>query len=167
MSKSLYHISEEYIQLMERIEDAEGVLDESTALALEINSEEVQVKGGNYGLMIRKYEGDIAAIDAEIKRLTALKKSKVSTVGRLKESISNAMQLFGITKIETPIIKLSFRKSTRLVETDDYNLTNLPEKYLTREEVVKVDKKAITADLKAGESVVGYELQDNQNLQIK
>jgi len=152
---------------MERIEDAEGVLDESTALALEINSEEVQVKGGNYGLMIRKYEGDIAAIDAEIKRLTALKKSKVSTVGRLKESISNAMQLFGITKIETPIIKLSFRKSTRLVETDDYNLTNLPEKYLTREEVVKVDKKAITADLKAGESVVGYELQDNQNLQIK
>ena len=167
MNKSLYNISQEYIELMERVEDAEGVLDDSTALALEINSEEVQVKGGNYGLMMRKYEGDIATIDAEIKRLTALKKSKVLTVARLRETVSNAMQLFGITKIETPIIKLSFRKSTRLVETEDYKADTVPDKYIVREEVVKVDKKAITADLKAGLSVVGYELQENQNLQVK
>ncbi len=167
MNKSLYHISGEYIALMEEIEDAEGVLDESTSRALEINSEEVQVKGANYGLMIRKYEGDIATIDSEIKRLTALKKSKVLTVGRLMETISSAMHLFGITKIETPIIKLSFRKSTRLVINEDYDATVVPEKYLTREEVVKVDKRAITADLKAGLSVVGYDLEENQNLQIK
>ena len=45
---------------------------------------------------------EVDVIDAEIKRLTALKKNIETTNEKLKEAVSFAMQSYGIFEVKTP-----------------------------------------------------------------
>jgi hypothetical protein len=67
-------------------------------------------------------------------------------------------------KIETPLIKLSFRKSES-VEVDDIN--SLPAMYKTIKLTETPDKKLIKDSLKLGKEIPGCKLVENNNLQIK
>jgi len=107
-------------------------------------------------------EGEAAIIDAEIKRLQGLKKSRENTAARLKTTISEAMQLFGVQEIKTPVLKLCFLKSTT-VETDE----NLDANFVKTTTTTAPDKAAIKAAINAGEVVNGARLVEHFNLQIK
>ena len=74
MKKALYNIEREYLELAEQIEQAEGELTPELETALAITEGELQTKAVGYGFIIRESEGNIAIIDDELKRLTALKK---------------------------------------------------------------------------------------------
>ena len=165
--KSLYHIQADYIKLAEQIEEAEGVLDENTEKALAISEQELTTKACNYGFVILQMENRSAAIDAEIKRLQALKKPIDNTVKRLKESVQGAMEMFGVKKIEGDTIKISFRKSNRLVTPENPDLSAIDEKFKITKTVVDLDKKAITDAIKAGEEIEGFSIGQFNNLQIK
>lgn len=165
MKKALYTIEQEYIELAEQIEQAEGELTPELETALAITEGELQTKAVGYGFIIKEAEGNIAIIDAEIKRLTALKKSEQSKVDRLKDSISKAMQLFGIFKVETPLLKLSFRTSKRVIGSP---LVDLPDELVTIvPEQRKPNLTAIKATIEGGFEVDGYTIEEFQNLQIK
>lgn len=165
MKKALYNIEREYLELAEQIEQAEGELTPELETALAITEGELQTKAVCYGFIIREAEGNIAIIDAELKRLTALKKSEQSKVDRLKDSISKAMQLFGIFKVETPTLKLSFRSSKRCV---GQSLHPLPDELVTIvPEQRKPNLTAIKATIENGFEVDGYYIEEFQNLQIK
>ena len=88
MKKSLYQIEQEYLQIAQTIEDADGVLDEQMEQALIINQEELQTKAVKYALVIRQMDAEAAMLKAEIARMNALKKSKENTVDRLKDAIA-------------------------------------------------------------------------------
>ena len=118
MKKSLYQIEQEYLQIAQIIEDADGVLDEQMEQALIINQEELQTKAVKYALVIRQVDAEAAMLKAEIARMNALKKSKENTVDRLKDAIAGAMQMYGITKIQGDLINLSFRKSQKVMQVD-------------------------------------------------
>ena len=167
MKKSLYQIEQEYLQIAQSIEDADGVLDEQTEQALMINQEELQTKAVKYALVIRQMDAEASILKAEIARMNALKKSKENTVARLKEAIGAAMQRHGIIKIQGELINLSFRKSQKVMQTDKEMdaLSALPEQYLRTK--TEVDTSAIRAALKSGEEVDGFELIENQSLQLK
>lgn len=164
MKKALYTIEQEYIELAEQLEQGEVTQELETALA--ITESQLQTKAIGYGFIIRESEGNIAMIDAEIKRLQALKKSEQSKVDRLKTAISNAMELFGITEVKTPTLKLSFRRSERVKSDPFYDA--LPDELVTViPEQRKPDLTAIKNVLKSGYEVNGFWIEECNNLQIK
>lgn len=160
--RALYHITSELNAINEELISAGGELTPELESKLAITQEELSVKATNYGLVMLNNEADINAIDAEIKRLQALKAPLESTNKKLKEAISNAMLTYGLEKVESATLKLSFRKSEAVEVFDE---SKLNQKYFNYKPTV--DKTAIKADLKAGVEVDGARIVTNQNLQIK
>jgi hypothetical protein len=164
MKLSLYNIQTEYLQLAEELIENGGELTPELTEALAINQANLETKSTNYGLVIKQWNAEADIIDAEIDRLTTLKKQRLKAVERLENNISQAMQLYNVDKIETPILKISFRKSES-VEIN--NMAQIDAKFLNEKVTVTPDKKAIKDAIKAGETVEGATLVINQNIQIK
>lgn len=161
--KSLYHIEQEYLDIAAQLED--GELTPELETALQINSNELQGKAIAYAYVIKDSDATIDAIDSEIARLTALKKVEKNKAERLKDAISNAMQFHGITEVKSDLLKLSFRKSEKVV---GMSFEDLPDAYLTIvPESRKPNLTAIKAGLKEGKVIGDYRIEENQNLQIK
>jgi len=164
MKKSLYNIENEYLEITNQLEHGEVTPELETALA--INESELQGKAVAYAYVIKESDDTVIAIDAEIKRLQGIKKTEQNKSKRLKETISNAMELYGIQEIKTETLKLNFRRSEGVICTDsevsiDKDLcTVVPE-------TIKPNLAAIKAAIKEGETVEGFEIETRYNLQIK
>jgi len=159
---NLFNIKQEYINLVNSIIDNNGELSPELSQALAINETELKEKAINYGYVIRSFEYENDIIDAEIKRLKALKEQKEKAIQKLKDAVSDAMNLYGIEKVESPALKLSFRKSES-VEISE----NLDKRFMIEKVTLQPDKVAIKEAIKKGEQVEGAVLVINQNLQIK
>ena len=157
---NLYQIKNEYLTLASQLE--QGELTPEIEQQLQINEEQLKEKAINYGYVIRSFEYDNDVIDAEIKRLKQLKEYKENAIDKLKSAVSDAMQLYGIEKIDSPTLKLSFRKSESIEVSD-----NLDKKYLIEKTTLQPDKQAIKKAIKDGKQVEGAVLVTNYNIQIK
>lgn len=164
MKVALYQIEQEYLNIVQSIIDAGGEITEEQETALSISKEQLQNKGVCYGFIVKELEGNIDLIDLEIKRLNALKKPLVNSIDRLKNNLSNAMQMFDVTELKTPLLKINFRKSES-VEIEDIDL--LDADFVKTTITKAADKIAIKEAIKQGENVQGAVLVTNQNLQIK
>ena len=160
---NLYNIENEYVMLTQQIIDAEGVVDEDINLALAINLEQLETKGISYGFIIKTLDNEVEIIDKEIERLKKLKEVRVKTADDLKERLLEAMELFDIVKLESPLLKISLKKSERV----DANQDLVPSEYLNKKVTFTVDKVKIKADIKAGKSIIGAVITSHNNLQIK
>ena len=111
-------------------------------------------------------EADQAA--AEIKRIQALKKAKENTADRLRETLLNALMIFtqedakGIRRFETPLAKLSTRKSQAVEVLDEKSIP--PAFFIVKKEVWKSE---ISKAIKDGEFVPGAQLKENISLSIR
>ena len=162
MKTTLYQIEQTYINIVEQLMNDECTpqLEE----ALQIAEHDLQTKGIAYANVIKQMDSECDIIDAEIERLTKLKKARQNAIEKLKERIKQAMILFGKDEIKTPIIKLSFRKSEAVIVHD---LNALPQMFKTIKVTEQPDKAKIKEAIKAGEDVIGCEIITNLNLQIK
>jgi hypothetical protein len=164
MKTSLYQIEQTYLNLVESLIENGGELTPELETELSINKEQLQNKGVCYGFICKELEGNIDLIDLEIKRLQALKKPLVNSIDRLKNNLSQAMQMFDVTELKTPLLKINFRKSESIEVTDiDLLDTDFVKTTITK----AADKIAIKEAIKSGENVQGAILQTNLNLQIK
>jgi len=161
---SLFEIESQYRLLADTLIEAGGELTDGMETALQINKTDLETKARSYGYVVLDLESEVEQIDAQIKRLSAMKSARNKTIDRLKETVSNAMQLFEISEVKTATLKLNFRKSES-VEVD--NLDLLDATYKTEKISVTANKVKIKEDIKAGISVTGAVLQVNNNLQIK
>lgn len=159
---NLFNIKQEYINLVNTIIDNNGELSPELSQALAINETELKEKAINYGYVIRSFEYENDIIDSEIKRLKALKEQKEKAIQKLKDAVSDAMNLYGIEKVESPALKLSFRKSESIEISE-----NLDKRFMIEKVTFQPDKVAIKEAIKKGEQVEGAVLVINQNLQIK
>ena len=164
MKVALYQIEQEYLNIVQSIIDAGGEITEEQETALSISKEQLQNKGVCYGFIVKELEGNIDLIDLEIKRLNALKKPLVNSIDRLKNNLSQAMQMFEVTELKTPLLKINFRKSES-VEVTDIDL--LDADFVKTTITKAADKVSIKEAIKQGENVQGAVLVTNQNLQIK
>lgn len=161
---SLFEIESQYRLLADTLIEAGGELTDGMETALQINKTDLETKARSYGYVVLDLESEVEQIDAQIKRLSAMKSARNKTIDRLKETVSNAMQLFEISEVKTATLKINFRKSES-VEID--NLDLLDATYKVEKVSVTANKVKIKEDIKAGISVTGAILQVNQNLQIK
>ena len=159
---NLYEITQEaqYLAVLLETEELTAELEE----ALIINQDQLQAKAVNYAKVIANFQAESDAIDQEIKRLKAMKENRDKKVEWLKESVKKAMLVSGIEKVESPLFKLSGRRS-EAVEVDVVEA--LPSAFQNVKNVVTADKVAIKEAIKRGEFVMGARIIENFNLQIK
>lgn len=161
---NIFNIQKEYQNLVNELIENGGELTPELEIALQITKDNFHSKSENYAYITKQFASENDIIDNEIKRLQQAKKAREKTIERLKSTIEYAMNTFEVDKIETPLIKISFRKSES-VEVEDVN--NLPALY----KVVKVsetaDKLKIKDAIKSGILIEGCTIKTNRNLQIK
>ncbi len=163
MKQSLFNIQQEYLELASALEHGEVTPELETQLA--ITETALQTKAVGYAHIIREGKANIAAMKDEIARIQGLLKSEQNKVDRLETAISNAMQMFGVHEVKTPLVKLSFRRSEAVV--GDANAA-LPDEFVrVVPEQRKPDLPAIKSAIKEGREVDGYRIEERFNLQIK
>jgi len=163
MEKSLYKIESEYLELINQLEESEGVLTMELSNALEINKNELEVKSIAYHETIKQRESLNERIDKEIARLNAIKRQNNTLILHLKHNLVQAVSIFG--NYEAGFLKFSTRKSKQVVI--DYDVNDLPKQYKTVKVTETADKVAIKKAIESGQEVYGCRLVENINLQIK
>jgi hypothetical protein len=161
---NIFNIQTEYQLLVNELIENGGELTPEIELALQINKDNFHSKSENFAYVTKQFDAEMDIIDNEIKRLQQAKKSREKTIQRLKDTIELAMLTFDIDKIETPLIKISFRKSES-VEVSDVN--ELPNEFKTIKLTETADKLKIKDALKSGMFISGCSIKSNRNLQIK
>ena len=155
---TLYELTGQFLDIYNLDADDETKLDTLDSIDWQTDYEE---KVENYIKVMKNLEADIEARKAEIKRLTELNKADKKKKDHLKETLSTSMALTGHERVDTPLFKVSFRKS-QAVEVDE---TVLPENYKIA--TWKPDKKRLKEDLKNGLEIIGASLVERKNLSIR
>ena len=165
---NLYEINAEIAQAIESMFDTvneeTGEVDAGTFDRLESLQAEKSAKIENCGLFLKNLDSEIDAIDAEIKNLTARKKTKENKRERLKEYITPFIAESESKHFETARVAFSLRSSESVNITDE---SAIPAEYLKTKTETAPDKTAIKKAIKAGAVISGAELITKQNLQIK
>ena len=161
---NIFKIQSEYQQIVTQLIENGGELTPELELAMQITKDNFHSKSESYGYCIREINYNKEIIEKEIERLQKLNRSCNKTIDRLKDNIELAMTTFEVDKIETPLIKISFRKSES-VEVE--NVNKLPNEYKVIKLTETADKLKIKDVIKAGETIEGCYLKTNRNIQIK
>ena len=160
---NIYNIQQEFMLLAEELINNGGELTPEIEERLIINQGNLEHKARGYGYIIKDLENDNETIDKEIARLTTLKKSRSKTNDRMKETVKNTMELFNVSEIKSPTLKINFRRS----ETVEVDTLIIDAKWCNVKTTLTPDKKAIKEAILRGEEVVGATIETHQNLQIK
>jgi hypothetical protein len=162
MKTTLYEIKNEYLELINQVEEMDGELTPEIEEQLTINQNELQNKAIAYHSVILSKDAFNMQIDNEIKRLQELKKRNNSLIDNLKQRLVGAVQIFGEFKVGTNTFGL--RKSER-VEVGQVNL--LPKEYKTSKLTEQANKIAIKKALKLGKEIKDCYIVEQYNLKIK
>ena len=161
MKTTLYTIENDFIQLMQQVEEMDGEITPEMDEQLAITEAQRDGKSIAYLSIITKVDSETTLIDNEIKRLQALKKRNNNIVTKLQSRLLDAVNLFGSYSVN--LTKFGTRKSTS-VNVEDINA--LPKEYKTIKVVESAVKIAIRKSLKSGETINGCSLSENVNLKI-
>ena len=162
MNNTLYDIKQEYLELINQVEEMEGELTPEIEEQLQINKNELQNKAIAYHSFILSKDSFNMQIDSEIKRLQALKKRNNSLIDNLKQRLVGAIETFGEFTVGTNTFGL--RKSEK-VEVEDVN--QLPKEYKTIKVTEQANKILIKKDLKLGKEIENCYIVEQYNLKIK
>jgi hypothetical protein len=163
MEKSLYQITQEQAELFNFILEADGEITPDVEESLKINEQNFETKARGYIWMIKKLEADNITIGEEMVRLQRIEKRNDKLIDRLKDSMKNALIIFGDSK-KVDTFTLSLRKS-KAVEILDADV--IPETYRTIKTTETINKTEIKKAIESGLTVAGATIKENQKLQIK
>jgi hypothetical protein len=106
-------------------------------------------------------DADCAVIDAEIERLQAIKKARVTRAAELREYLRSNMEATGIKKISCPLFCITLAAGREVAVIDDE--AAIPDDLVKVKTEVRPDKAEILRQLKAGEAVPGAHLERGQS----
>lgn len=164
----LYEITEQYKNIADILANPEFHDNPDVIAALDAVQGDFNDKAINTVKAIKRVEGDVEMIDAEIKRLQAMKKVRQNALDNVKDYLKRNMSETGIFKIECPLFKISYSEREKsAVELDEelFLANNLDENLIN----VKItpNKTEIKKALNAGVNVIGAKLVDSQVLTIR
>ncbi|WP_099368109.1 siphovirus Gp157 family protein [Sphingobacterium sp. 1.A.4] len=165
MTQSLFHISQEYLQLANILESNGGELTPEIEEQLNANTEALQVKASNIAFMLKKWSVEEDNIYNEIERLKNMLKVKTNSKERLKSYLKTNMEQMDISEIKCDLITVRLQKSKSSVEIVEKAI--IPKKFLNKKIDVVPDKVAIKEALESGEKVKGVVLKESKTLIIK
>lgn len=175
-TRSLFQLSADMSAIEDALWENGGELTPELEQALTETEQSLAVKTDGYNSLIRKFASQADVIDAEIKRLTALKKTCQNAEKRLKNHICETMGEFGIDKLEGQYCKISRAKTTSIETNDELLLaTCLPAIAALNESLPpyirvepKISKTAIKEYQKTeGILPAGAEVVENWSIRIR
>lgn len=163
---NLYEINSQMKGIIDKICEAEGELTPEMEAELEACTLSHQEKLESYNKVIHNKQAtiDIAEteaqrFDAEADRIRALNKTREKEIETLKLRVKEDMESIDEKRIDFTTGGFTVKKGSQFVEIIDANI--ISPLYITYEEVVKISKTDIGADLRSGIKVKGAVLQTN------
>lgn len=153
----LYEIVEAYQNLSE-LEESEDI-----KKALDVISDEFDVKAENIVKVIRNMEADEKALRDEEIRLADKRKSIGNKKENLKEYLFSSMRAIGKPKMKAGIFNINIQKNPQSIKIIDENI--IPDKYKITS--YKLDKKQLKEDIKEGLDIEGAELVQTEGIRIR
>ena len=169
-SKSLYQLTEEFVQIqsMMESENDQAFIDTLDSIDWEKNFEE---KCDGYVMVIRNTEvsigadkGQIEVIEKILDELKSGVKTKENHIKRMKESLYGAMIKVGKTKFDSQRFKYWTQKTTPAMVLNEGK--TVPLDYMTNP-APEIDKAKITKDLKAGVKLDFAHLEQREIVRFK
>lgn len=163
---SLYDIKGRYCAIQELLSESD--LDpQLLADTMEAIEGELEIKCENYAMVMKNLEGDIEALDNEIRRLTSRKKTLENNIKRMKEAVRDAMIATGKEKFKTELFSFSVQNNPPSVVLDTEDLDTLPNEFIRIKK--EPDKTAIKeALLKGDQKLSGYaHIENTRSLRIR
>lgn len=163
---SLYEIATEYRASADKLLDS-GLPDEVIADTLEGLDGDLQAKAQNTAMVVRNLEGLVLAIKDAEARMYERRKAAENRIAAIKHYILRSMQAGGVSKIETPHMRIAVRKNPQHVEIDAGS--QIPGEFWRIPDAppAEIDKAAIKKALSAGIEVPGAHLAQDERLEIK
>lgn len=151
---TLYELKGDYLRLLEMAEDPDTD-EEVLADTLESLDYEIEEKADAYVAVIGELNADVEKIDAEIKRLTARKKTISGNADRIKQNLQDTMTAIGKKKIKTALHTISVVKNGGKVPLviDSIDIEELPDIFVNVEK--SINKNIIREYLEKG-GELGY-----------
>lgn len=176
---TLFSVAQDYVQIMNEVEEAEGELTEELAEKLRITADNRDAKVIGYTSFINSIDADIEACKREEARLKATRER----LDRQKTTLTNTL-MFGLkllgeqtgtadkpgwkltAKVGDRIVNLSTRRTESIKITDE---DQLPPDLWRRPPVPEMepDKNAIKQAFKDGAEVPGAEIEVKYSLVVK
>lgn len=118
-TRNLFQLTTDMAAIEDALWENGGELTPELEEAMTETAAGLVAKTDGYGALIRKFDSVASAIDAEIKRLQALKKTATNAADRLKGRILFSMQANGMSKLDGQLTKFSLRRSEKTVTDDE------------------------------------------------
>ena len=163
---SLYNITNQFVELMNKAQEGELTEEEYNKLGEQLALELQNKSSGIIGYA-QNEEALINAIDEQIKRLQEYKKRKQNNIDNFKKYVKENMERLDIKKIETELGTLSIAINPASVEI--INEDEIPKEFKQEVITTKIDKTAIKNYFKeTGEIPAGIRINtENTSLRIK
>jgi hypothetical protein len=164
---ALYEMAGQYRQLLDKLSDGDFDL---TTISDTIEAsgivDEIAQKATGIEMIARTMEMHTPALDAEIERLTALKKRRQNAAKALRDYLRTNMQAMQITKLESPLFVIKLQMNPPAVDVYEPGL--IPAEYMRQKPPPppEVDKAAIKEAIKAGVEVPGARIAQSQRLVV-
>lgn len=153
----LYKLSEQFQELNALMDvDDDGSLKEAVETTLELVKGDFNDKAQALIVVTQNMEGDVQAIDSEIKRLRARKQAIENRQESLKDYLRENMERTGISKIQCPLFTISCVQGREIAVINIEDA--IPDEYMAVKTEIKPDRNAIAKALKEGKEVPGCSL---------
>lgn len=163
---TLYELQDEYLQLLEMLQDPE--IDNQVVVdTLEGIDFELENKAENYAKIIKELEGNIEVIKIEQIRLSKKKSTMEANIVKLKNNLQDAMIRTGKTKFKTDLFSFSIQKNggKAPVILDVKDTSELPDELVRIKE--EPDIEAIRKLIDAGKCKYAHYGERGESLRIK
>ena len=162
-NRRLYEIHADFEAILERIENAEGEIDETLESDLYKIELERDKKLENCCAVIKNARAEADLYDAEMKRLRAWKTRQEKIAERVEKYIE--AHIIPGEQWSSGVHKIGWRKSESIELADDIDISEIPDAYKKYEiSLLKSDAKR---DIKAGADLWFVKVVEKNNLQIK
>ncbi len=163
---ALYKLTAQHQRLQDLADGAPEDMLTSLSDTFEAIEGEYQDKALALVTLINNMDSDSAAIDAEIARLQARKKTIKNKQTGMRDYLRDNMEASGITNIKCPLFSITLAKGRDVVSVDCENL--IPAEYMAVKVSKSPDKAAILKALKTGEVIPGATItKSSPSLRIK
>ena len=175
-NRTLFQLTADMAAIEDALYETGGELTPEIEEALQETAQSLAVKTDSYNALMRKFGAQADIIDAEIKRLTALKRTCQNAEKRLKNHICETMGAFGIDKLEGQFCKISRAKTSSLETNEELILaTCLPAIDALNESLppyIRVEpnvSKTAIKDMQKTDGILpaGAEIVENYSIRIR
>lgn len=163
---SLYTITNNFVSIMNKVENGEISEEEYNELGQEL-AIELQNKSVNLIAYMRNEESFIEAVKAEEKRLKEMREKVEKRQEKFKQYVKENMEKLDLTEVPTDLGNLKIAKNPMSVEVE--NEDEIPSEFKQEVVTTKIDKTAIKNHFKeTGEVIPGIRIvNDKTSLRIK